>query len=315
MSVAYLMMCLIVVVHSQTPIPPKMWPPSWNTWVVTSVVKVGVDKPLYDFGQLIAYDSVNNWACRYSQQDLLAPNPFRPMDLCDYSKGAHYLMSDSIANSTCNGTTPIQGTLAPIAFPPEYLSVAQFIGVNKVAQKDCNHFVAMNIIIDGQSLQLDVWTTVDTGYPCQISATDLTTKVITTWAFDGFAGAIPANVIAQCGVPKIMCTEENWVCNAKPTASDAALAAAIGWVCDPTHLDCTPINPGGQFFYPNTLLDHCNWAFNAYYRRYRVSQGTAACDFGGNGQVVPPPPSTTTVVPKVMIPNAFYSNNIVCDRS
>jgi len=304
----------IIALALAQPVPPKTWPPVWYTWVVTSVVKVGVDKPLYDIGQLIAFDSINNYTCRYLQQNLLTPNSMRPIDVCDYVGGSHYMMSDVIANSTCGGTTPIQGTLSPIAYPAEYLAAAQFMGVNKVAQKDCNHFVAMNIVVGGETVQMDVWTAVDTSFPCQISVTDMSTNVITTWAFDGFAGFIPPAAVAQCSVAKLMCAEEKWVCNVIAGTDQAKLSSAIGWVCDPTNLDCSPINPGGAHYFPNTLVDHCNWAFNAYYRIHRSTQGLSACDFGGIAHLVPPTNSTLSTV-KPMQLSAVFSNDLVCERS
>jgi len=311
------LVALILIANTAgQPVAPKVWPGTWYTWVVTSVVKVGVDKPLYNVGQLISYDTLNQVACRYSQQNLLTPVPNRPLDVCDYTAGVHYMMDDTTTNSTCLGTSQIQGNLAQIVYPPEYLAVAKFLGVDKVAQKDCNHFVGMGIVIDGENVQMDVWTATDTSYPCQISVTDLVTRVITTWAFDGFSGVIPPVALGQCSAAKIMCAEEKWVCNSKPGADPAKLQSAIEWVCDPTHLDCSPINPGGPHYIPNTLVDHCNWAFNAYYRLHRASQGVSACDFGGIAAVIPPANATVPAKPfSVTSIMQVLSNNIVCDRA
>jgi len=304
----------------QTPVPPRVWPSTWYTWVVTSVVRVG-DKPLYNVGQLISHDVVNQVACRYNQQNLLAPVPNRPVDVCDYAADNHYMLDDVLANSTCRGTTKIQGSLAQMVYPPEYLAAAKFIGVDKVAQKDCNHFVATGILIDGDNLQVDVWTAVDNTYPCQISVTDLSTKIITNWAFDGFQNFIPVTANEQCSAGKIMCLQPDWLCRPVPTTPVAQLVAALQYVCNPSILDCSPINPGGQFYIPNTPIDHCNWAFNAYFLLHRASQGVGACSFGGIAHLVPPPTSTTestsaspnsTMLSTLL---SFLSNNIVCDRA
>jgi len=315
MKVICVLVALILIANTAGQVPPKVWPGTWYTWVVTSVV-VGTDKPNYNYGQLIAYDTLNQVACRASQQNLLTPAPARPLDVCDFTAGIHYMMDDTNTNSTCKGISQIQGSLAQIVYPPEYLAVARFLGVDKVAQKDCNHFSAQGIVVDGDNLQMDVWTATDTSFPCQISVTELVTpRVVTTWAFDGFTNIIPPLGLGQCSAAKIMCAEENWVCNSKPGADPAKLQSAIAWVCDPTHLDCSPINPGGPHYIPNTLVDHCNWAFNAYYRLHRTSQGVAACDFGGIAAVIPPANSTHAKSLSVMSLNKVLSNNIVCDRT
>jgi len=139
---------------------------------------------------------------------------------------------------------------------------------------------------------------------------------VTTWAFDGFGPTIPPEAINQCSAPKLLCQETNWMCLSKPGTDNGKLQSAIQWVCDPTHLDCSPINPGGAHYLPNTLLDHCNWAFNAYYVKYRSTQGVGACDFGGIAQIVPPNGTVTTSNPirTVMFTDVF-SNDIICERS
>lgn len=49
---------------------------------------------------------------------------------------------------------------------------------------------------------------------------------------------------------------------------------------------------GGEHFYPNTIYDHADWAFNEYYSAHVDDQGALACDFGGVAElVVRPPPS------------------------
>jgi len=308
----------IFSVTEAQPIPPTTWPPTWYTWVVTSVVQIGNDRPLYTYGQLIAFDTLTNIACRFSQQNLLTPVPNRPIDVCDYNVGAHFMMDDTKEHSPCVGKPPLQGPLGRIIYPPQYLAVARFLGVDKVAQKDCNHFVAMNIVIDGDNIQMDVWTAVDNQYPCQISITDLPTKTVTTWAFDGFSNFIPGPSQAQCTAPELICSQEDWKCLPKPEATNGQLGEALDWVCDPSHLNCGPIQPGGEFYYPNTPRDHCNWAFNAYYRKNRSIQGRFACDFRGISEIYPPSNNTITVEQTEVTFNKLvkvYSNNIVCERS
>jgi len=167
-------------------------------------------------------------------------------------------------------------------------------------------------------LQFDVWTAVDTQYPCQISITQLDTQMITTWAFDGFAGFIPVDAVSKCSIPKILCSEANWLCISKPGTPDDKLNAALQWLCDPTHFDCTAINPGGSHYIPDTPQAHADWAFNAYFDMYRSTQGIGACDFGGIAYLVPPNATKVTPQkPSSALNNLFavFSNDIVCDRS
>jgi len=298
------------------PVPPSSFPPTWYTWVVTSVVKNGVSKPLYDYGQLIAYDSINQWSCRLNQQDLITPTPNRPVDYCDYKAEMHYNIPTTWSNTTCSSSIPIQGNLSTMNYPAEYLAAAKFLGVDKVSQLTCNHFSASNLPIGGANVQMDVWTDTRTGYPCEISVIDLTTTIITTWAFDGFSTIFPANSINQCLAAKILCAETNWVCNAKPGTTDQLLISALSWVCGSGNLDCSPINPGGAHYLPNTPTDHANWAFNAYYLLWRTSQGPGACDFGGIAQIIPPVNGTASVYKKseeVMDLFQVFSNSLTCD--
>jgi len=326
MKVIFLVLVVLSTAYAadqQAPLPPRVWPPNWYTWVVTSVVKVG-EKPQYNVGQLIAYDMTNQQACRFLQQNLLTPVPNRPVDVCEYTSGNHYMMDDTTANTTCKGIAKIQGSLTQMVYPPEYLAVAKFIGVDKVAQKDCNHFVATGMVIDGENVQMDVWTAVDNSFPCQITVTDVTTREITNWAFDGFQNIIPSTANDQCGAGKILCTQANWLCQPVPTTPVAQLVAALQYVCNPTILDCSPINPGGSHYIPNTPLDHCNWALNAYFLLHRASQGFGACSFGGIGRLVPPPPATSqssaasssnSSTNMLATLRQLISDNIVCDRT
>lgn len=273
---------------------PTVWPQQWHTWVVTSVKVANATDPQYNQGRLIMFDGINQVACRYWEQNLVNLSTTRQADYCDYSVAKHYIMSDTKADSVCSSIVPINGTLSRLAYPPDFVSTAKFLGVNHVGQLDCNHFFAPAIkLSDGQYVQMDVWTDVGLGLPCQISTLNIKTNEITTWAFDGFALAIPHQAIQQCSIPKIMCAEPDWVCHAKRTADPGVLGSALGWTCSDGKIDCTPINPGGDHYYPNTLMDHCDWAFNQYYLQHRYNQGIDACDFGGVGEIVPPSPTPT----------------------
>jgi len=298
------------------PTPPRTFPPSWYTWMVTTVVQTGVEKPIYNVGQLVAYNIAENWSCRLNQQDLLNPKPYRPVDMCDYTPGEHYMLDSTLPDATCTGQSTLAGSMQVIFYPQEYLSEAVFFGVDRINQKDCNHFVAFQIIIDDKLSQMDVWTAVDNSFPCQVSHTDLTTKVVTTWAFDGFGTTFPIDAINQCFAAQIMCAQPDWLCHPRPGIDPQQILAALQWVCNPAILDCTPIRPGGDFYLPNTPQDHAKWAFNAYYRLHRTVQGPAACHFGGIAVLVPPPQDSlnngTLSSGKSFL--AAFSRDITCER-
>uniref|UniRef100_A0A6B2LTR4 X8 domain-containing protein n=1 Tax=Arcella intermedia TaxID=1963864 RepID=A0A6B2LTR4_9EUKA len=80
-------------------------------------------------------------------------------------------------------------------------------------------------------------------------------------------------------------------------------------------MDCSPISPGGAHYIPNTLNDHANWAFNAYYLLHRAAQGASACNFGGVASLVAPTNSTLLEpVGKALTFSDFFSNDLVCER-
>jgi len=298
--------------------PPLTFPPSWYTWLVTSVFEVGNNRPIYNVGQLVAYNIAENWSCRLNQQNLLNPIPNRPVDFCDYTTGKHYWLDSTVPDATCSGQSNLVNSMQVIMYPPEYLAVAKFLGVDRVNQKDCNHFVAMDIIIDNQLSQIDVWTATDNSFPCQISHTELTSKILTTWAFDGFGTTFPIDSRNQCIASRIMCTQADWLCHPIPGTDQRRLITALEWVCNPQILDCSPIEPGGDYYYPNTPEDHAKWAFNAYFLLHRTVQGPAACSFGGIAQLVPPTHFSTHNVTSSSGFKTFLdliSNDITCERT
>jgi len=285
------LLCVLLFVSvalSDDPKPPTSFPPTWFSWMVVSVTLPG-NPPNISRGQMVAFDSINKYSCRYDQQNLLNLTALRPDDYCDAVKGEHYRVDDTSGysgpNPPCTSTSPL-GTFETPSYPSDFLSTAVFMGVVKVNQKFCNHFYSSSVEVSGTEFQMDVFTQTDNGWPCQISIQNKDTTEATTWAFDGFKILIPDSA-KICTVAQLLCGERNWTCQASPKATPAALKAALIWVCGVE--DCSPINPGGQHFLPNTLVDHCNWAFNQYYLGQRLSQGVGACNFGGSAILAPPP--------------------------
>jgi len=284
------LVCLSLYTHCQPVLPENSWPDTWHSWVVTIVTPEGQNNSLVK-GQLAVFDAKNQYTCRYSQQNLLNRTDERPTDMCDYKTGLHYRLNDTTLYSKCDLMVPLNppGPLTRWSWPAGLRENAVFIGVDHIAQKDCSHFLALSLNSGGITVQMDVWVANDTGFPCQISVFEINAKPRTyiTWAFDGFSDVIPIEHL-RCSAPQVVCDRPDWTCSAKPGIDQDDLGAALQWVCAPENIDCDPLNPGGQFFQPNTVLDHCNWAFNLYFQKNKALQGEAACYFDGIAQMLPP---------------------------
>jgi len=277
---SFFVLCCVCLVTAQ-PRPPTSLPPSFLTWMVTSVTEVGKPLPILAKGQLIAFDSRQRFSCRSLQQNLVRDTPQRPVDYCNFTLGVRYRINDaSVAAPPTEPCAEIANMTLPAdipRYPEQFLQLARYLGQNIVNNKLCNHFNARPVVINGSQYQMDVWTTVQEGYPCQVSMQMVASPFMTTWAFDGFSEMVPANV--SCTSAVIQCAQINWKCLPTPSATDQKLIAALSWVCNPQILDCRPIQPGGPHFIPDTPRDHCNWAFNQYFIKNKLQQGYGACFF------------------------------------
>jgi len=308
---AFLLFCFVFATLS-APTPPTTWPDTFYSWMVTSVVKTGVSVPLYSRGQLIAYDGRNQYACRFDQQNLLNHTNTRPSNYCDGTMLEEYFLNDTQVpgDPPCGSTTALSNFTKP-GLPGAFAS-AVFLGVDTVNSKKCNHFNLQRFMIDGEPFQIDAWFSVDQSLPCQVSALNTIQGIGTTWAFDGFTTVFPNPIPPACFVPKIQCAQRDWECHARPDADPGALGSALGWVCG--QLDCSPINPGGKHFEPNTLADHCNWAFTQYFKAWKMQQGYGACNFNGVAQLVPPAPEQPLIhtQKRTTQQTTFWGLNLVC---
>jgi len=284
---------LLCALAQEPPAPPTGFPNTFYSWVVVTITKPGIKQPFLIEGQLIAFDKEADYAARYQEQNLINTTTFRPADYCDGTAGYHYAVEDATGvtglNPPCNSTIPLPGPMLSPQYPKDFLDNAKFLGIVKVNQKNCNHFYAPSVRGNGtKEFQMDLFSDSD-GMPCQISTQTMDNPpIITTWAFDGFGPAIPGGL--PLDVPKLLCAERTWTCQTNPKATPSSLQAALGWVCGVE--DCSPINPGGAHYYPNTLKDHCDWAFNNYYMLHRLEQGSGACNFSGNAILAPDSNST-----------------------
>ncbi|KAL5197779.1 hypothetical protein ABZP36_001291 [Zizania latifolia] len=78
-------------------------------------------------------------------------------------------------------------------------------------------------------------------------------------------------------------------CVARPGVSQEDLQNALDWACGQGGADCTPLQPGGRCYQPDTLLSHASYAFNIFYQQNGNSD--IACNFGGAGTIIKRDPS------------------------
>lgn len=318
MRAIVLLVFLTTIVYGNTdPTTPTSWPRSWYTWVVTTIVQG--QNIVLNKGQQMAFDLDEQLTCRFNQQDLISKSPVRPADMCDHVALYHYSINDTSSYAACSGISQLLSPLTLIEYPDEFVTKAKFVGVDHIASKQCNHFIGAQLSIDGKNLQMDLWTGVEDGYPCQMSILEIGSSEVTTWAFDGFTEIIPLDDM-QCSSPKLICKQADWICRPKTGIDNDELGKQLQWVCDPTNLDCTPINPGGQYFEPNNVEAHCTWAFNTYYKARRAEQGIAACYFGGTAELVPPTTTNNEVIAentqkRQLYPWSIFPPDVICPTS
>eukprot|EP00252_Welwitschia_mirabilis_P014613 TRINITY_DN3210_c0_g1_i1.p1 TRINITY_DN3210_c0_g1~~TRINITY_DN3210_c0_g1_i1.p1 ORF type:complete len:464 (-),score=66.98 TRINITY_DN3210_c0_g1_i1:246-1637(-) len=71
--------------------------------------------------------------------------------------------------------------------------------------------------------------------------------------------------------------------------NDSSLQSALNYACSQGNNTCLAIQEGRPCFQPNTLVNHCNYAFNRYWQQFKKSGGT--CDFQGSAKLVTTDPS------------------------
>ncbi|KAG6423007.1 hypothetical protein SASPL_113390 [Salvia splendens] len=79
----------------------------------------------------------------------------------------------------------------------------------------------------------------------------------------------------------------NW-CVVRSDASEQALQTALDYACS-AGADCSPIQPNGLCFLPNTLQAHASYAFNSYYQR--KNNAPDSCSFASTSTIARTDPS------------------------
>ncbi|XP_076881903.1 glucan endo-1,3-beta-glucosidase 3-like [Bidens hawaiensis] len=84
-------------------------------------------------------------------------------------------------------------------------------------------------------------------------------------------------------------TTNQTYCVAKEGADRKMLQAALDWACGPGKVDCSAMVQGGPCYEPDSVTAHATYAFDAYYHRMGMADGT--CDFKGVATVTTTDPS------------------------
>ncbi|XP_072973300.1 glucan endo-1,3-beta-glucosidase-like [Typha angustifolia] len=80
---------------------------------------------------------------------------------------------------------------------------------------------------------------------------------------------------------------KHW-CIAKPNADVMSLQENLDYVCG-QGINCSPIQPGGECYFPETVQAHATYAMNAYFQA--SGQNAFDCDFGQTGMITSIDPS------------------------
>ncbi|KAL4586736.1 hypothetical protein LXL04_011380 [Taraxacum kok-saghyz] len=84
-------------------------------------------------------------------------------------------------------------------------------------------------------------------------------------------------------------TTNQTYCVAREGVDRKMLQAALDWACGPGKVDCSAMVQGAPCYEPDTVAAHATYAFDAYYHRMAMAEGT--CDFNGVATVTTTDPS------------------------
>ncbi|PIN13494.1 Glucan endo-1,3-beta-D-glucosidase [Handroanthus impetiginosus] len=84
-------------------------------------------------------------------------------------------------------------------------------------------------------------------------------------------------------------TANQTYCVAKESADKKMLQAALDWACGPGKVDCSALLQGQPCYEPDNVFSHASYAFDAYYHRMAMGDGT--CNFNGVATITTTDPS------------------------
>ncbi|KAL0372741.1 UNVERIFIED_CONTAM: Glucan endo-1,3-beta-glucosidase 3 [Sesamum calycinum] len=95
------------------------------------------------------------------------------------------------------------------------------------------------------------------------------------------ANGVPVYILHLTGSGTVLAndTTNQTYCVAREGADKKMLQAALDWACGPGKVDCSPLLQGQPCYEPDTVVAHASYAFDAYYHRMAMGDGT--CNFNG----------------------------------
>ncbi|XP_073287701.1 glucan endo-1,3-beta-glucosidase 3-like isoform X1 [Primulina huaijiensis] len=92
---------------------------------------------------------------------------------------------------------------------------------------------------------------------------------------------VPVYILHLTGSGTVLAndTTNQTFCVAKEGADPKMIQAALDWACGPGKVDCSILVQGQPCYEPDTVVGHASYAFNAYYHRMAMTDGT--CNFNG----------------------------------
>ncbi|KAK6119990.1 LOW QUALITY PROTEIN: hypothetical protein DH2020_046278 [Rehmannia glutinosa] len=107
------------------------------------------------------------------------------------------------------------------------------------------------------------------------------------------ANGVPVYILHLTGSGTVLAndTTNQTYCVAREGADHKMLQAALDWACGPGKVDCSPLLQGQPCYDPDTVVAHASYAFDAYYYRMAMADGT--CNFNGVATITTTDPSGT----------------------
>ncbi|KAL8531899.1 hypothetical protein ACS0TY_008488 [Phlomoides rotata] len=105
------------------------------------------------------------------------------------------------------------------------------------------------------------------------------------------ANGVPIYILHLIGSGTLLAndTTNQTFCVAREGADKKMLQAALDWACGPGKVDCSSLLQGQPCYEPDTVVAHASYAFDAYYHRMAMTDGT--CNFNGVATVTTTDPS------------------------
>ncbi|KAI3453157.1 hypothetical protein Pfo_009820 [Paulownia fortunei] len=105
------------------------------------------------------------------------------------------------------------------------------------------------------------------------------------------ANGVPVYILHLTGSGTVLAndTTNQTYCVAREGADRKMLQAALDWACGPGKVDCSSLLQGKPCYEPDTVVGHASYAFDAYYHRMAMGDGT--CNFNGVATITTTDPS------------------------